>query len=148
LQGDRKSHDRPGTLPRGHHSGDAHLLAIQNHAHARYIECLTVSRLTSIVRPPHHGRRERNTARLAAPIQSRSGPLQVVAYAQVADDIQQRITEGEIELKLPSERSFAEEYEISYTTVRHAMAILPDRRGIITVHGTPERSSGSGAGRR
>jgi hypothetical protein len=57
----------------------------------------------------------------------RPGILPRVAYAQVADDIQQRITEGEIELKLPSERSFAEEYEVSYTTVRHAMAILPDR---------------------
>jgi len=54
---------------------------------------------------------------------------------QVADDIQRRIAEGEIELKLPSERSIAEEYEVAYTTVRHAMAVLRDRGIIITVHG-------------
>jgi DNA-binding GntR family transcriptional regulator len=57
------------------------------------------------------------------------------AYVQVADDIQRRIAAGEIELKLPSERSFAEEYEVAYTTVRHAMAMLRDRGLIITVHG-------------
>ena len=57
------------------------------------------------------------------------------AYVQVADDVQRRIAEGEIELKLPSERSFAEEYEVAYTTVRHAMAVLCDRGIIITVHG-------------
>ena len=43
--------------------------------------------------------------------------------------------EGEIELKLPSERSFAEEYEVAYTTVRHAMAVLRERGIIVTVHG-------------
>ena len=57
------------------------------------------------------------------------------AYVQVADDIQRRIAEGEIELKLPSERSFAEEYEVAYTTVRHAMAVLRERGIIVTVHG-------------
>jgi GntR family transcriptional regulator len=54
---------------------------------------------------------------------------------QVADDIQRRIAEGEIPAKLPSERSFAEEYEVAYTTVRHAMAVLREREIIITVHG-------------
>jgi DNA-binding GntR family transcriptional regulator len=57
------------------------------------------------------------------------------AYVQVAADIQRRIAEGEIELKLPSERSFAEEYEVAYTTVRHAMTVLRDQGIIITVHG-------------
>ena len=57
------------------------------------------------------------------------------AYLQVADDIQRRITEGEIELKLPSERSIAEENEDAYTTVRHAMAVLRERGIIVTVHG-------------
>jgi GntR family transcriptional regulator len=57
------------------------------------------------------------------------------SYVQVADDVQRRITEGEIERKLPSERSFAEEYGVAYTTVRHAMALLRDRGIIITVHG-------------
>jgi GntR family transcriptional regulator len=67
------------------------------------------------------------------------------AYVQVADDIERRITEGEISAKLPSERSFAEEYGVAYTTVRHAMAVLREREVIITVHGRgtyvkPQRS--------
>ena len=57
------------------------------------------------------------------------------AYAQVADDVQRRITAGEISTKLPSERSFAEEYGVAYTTVRHAMALLRERELIVTVHG-------------
>jgi GntR family transcriptional regulator len=57
------------------------------------------------------------------------------AYVQVADDIQRRVSEGEIPAKLPSERSFAEEYGVAYTTVRHAMALLREREVIVTVHG-------------
>jgi DNA-binding GntR family transcriptional regulator len=57
------------------------------------------------------------------------------AYKQVADDIQRRITAGEISAKLPSERSLAEDYGVAYTTVRHAMAVLRDRGIIVTVHG-------------
>ena len=57
------------------------------------------------------------------------------AYVQVADDVQRRIAEGEISAKLPSERSFAEEYGVAYTTVRHAMAVLRERGVIVTVHG-------------
>ena len=57
------------------------------------------------------------------------------AYVQVADDIQRRITEGEITAKLPSERAFAEEYGVAYTTVRHAMAVLRERGIILTAHG-------------
>ena len=57
------------------------------------------------------------------------------AYVQVADDVQRRIAEGEISAKLPSERSFAEEYGVAYTTVRHAMAVLRERGIIVTVHG-------------
>ena len=57
------------------------------------------------------------------------------AYVQVADDVQRRITAGEISAKLPSERSFAEEYGVAYTTVRHAMALLRERGLIVTVHG-------------
>ena len=34
------------------------------------------------------------------------------AYTQVADDVQRRINEGDIPVKLPSERSFAEEYGV------------------------------------
>ena len=57
------------------------------------------------------------------------------SYVQVADDIERRITEGEITAKLPSERNFAEEYEVAYTTVRHAMAVLRERGIIVTAHG-------------
>ncbi|MDQ2814751.1 MAG: winged helix-turn-helix domain-containing protein [Actinomycetota bacterium] len=69
------------------------------------------------------------------------------SYVQVADDIQRRISEDEITMKLPSERSLAEEYGVAYTTVRHAMAVLRERGIIVTVHGrgtfaTP-RESGS-----
>ena len=49
--------------------------------------------------------------------------------------MQRRITEGEITRKLPSERSFADEYGVAYTTVRHAMALLRERGIIVTVHG-------------
>ena len=63
------------------------------------------------------------------------------AYVQVADDVQRRIAEGEISAKLPSERSFAEEYGVAYTTVRHAMAVLRDREVIVTVHGRGRTSS-------
>lgn len=67
------------------------------------------------------------------------------ARPQVADDIQRRIAEGEISAKLPSERGFAEEYGVAYTTVRHAMAVLRERGTIVTVHGRgtyvkPQRS--------
>ena len=57
------------------------------------------------------------------------------AYVQVADDLQRRIAEGEISMRLPSERSIAEEYGVAYTTVRHAMAVLRERGAIVTVHG-------------
>ena len=57
------------------------------------------------------------------------------AYVQVADDLQRRIADGEISMKLPSERSIAEEYGVAYTTVRHAMAVLRERGLIVTVHG-------------
>ena len=67
------------------------------------------------------------------------------SYVQVAEDVERRITEGEITRKLPSERSFAEEYGVAYTTVRHAMALLRERGIIVTVHGrgtfvTPQRT--------
>jgi GntR family transcriptional regulator len=57
------------------------------------------------------------------------------AYVQVADDVQRRIADDEISGKLPSERNFAEEYGVAYTTVRHAMEVLRERGAIVTVHG-------------
>ena len=69
------------------------------------------------------------------------------AYVQVADDVQRRINEGEITAKLPSERSFADEYGVAYTTVRHSMAVLRERGVIVTAHGrgtfVTRRDSGS-----
>jgi GntR family transcriptional regulator len=57
------------------------------------------------------------------------------AYDQVADDIERGIGESEISVKLPAERSLAEEYGVADETVRPAMAILHERGVIITVHG-------------
>jgi DNA-binding GntR family transcriptional regulator len=57
------------------------------------------------------------------------------SYMQVANDIARRIDIGEITLKLPSERALADEYQVAYTTVRHAMQILRERGLIVTIHG-------------
>ena len=57
------------------------------------------------------------------------------AYIQVADDVARRICEKEIIYKLPAERALAEEYEVSYITVRHALAVLRDRGLIVSIHG-------------
>lgn len=57
------------------------------------------------------------------------------AYVQVADDVERRIKAGEIERKLPAERDLADEYGVSYVTVRSAMKLLRERGVIITIHG-------------
>jgi GntR family transcriptional regulator len=57
------------------------------------------------------------------------------AYLQVADDIERRVRDGEISRRLPSERSLAGEYEVAYSTVRHAMQVLRERGIIVTIHG-------------
>jgi GntR family transcriptional regulator len=57
------------------------------------------------------------------------------AYLQVADDLERRINDGEIEAKLPSERDLAEDYGVAYTTIRRAMEVLRERGLIITRHG-------------
>jgi GntR family transcriptional regulator len=57
------------------------------------------------------------------------------AYVQVAADIERRIRIGEITVRLPSERSLADEYECSYLTVRHATSLLRDRGLIVTRQG-------------
>ena len=57
------------------------------------------------------------------------------AYVQVANDVERRIAAGEIKMKLPAERALAEEYGVSYVTVRHAMQVLRERGVIITAHG-------------
>jgi len=57
------------------------------------------------------------------------------AYIQVADDVARRIRQREITIKLPAERALAEEYEVSYITVRRATAILRERGLIVSIHG-------------
>jgi len=57
------------------------------------------------------------------------------AYLQVADDVERRISDGEITVKLPGERELAEQYGVAYTTVRRAMGVLRDRGVIITRQG-------------
>ena len=57
------------------------------------------------------------------------------AYQQVADVVTARITSGYYTIKLPSERALAEEFGVSYITVRHATAILRTRHLIISIHG-------------
>lgn len=57
------------------------------------------------------------------------------AYQQVADAVAARIMVGRYPVKLPSERDMADEFGVSYTTVRHATAILRERGLIVSVHG-------------
>jgi GntR family transcriptional regulator len=58
-------------------------------------------------------------------------------YRAGADDIAARIGSGELTsgTRLRAERELAEHYEISYGTIRHAMAVLRERGLIQTVHG-------------
>lgn len=60
-----------------------------------------------------------------------------LAYLQVADDIAARIASGELSkgTRLRAERELAEHYEVSYGTLRHAMAVLRERGLISTIHG-------------
>ncbi len=56
-------------------------------------------------------------------------------YEQVADTIAARIAAGQYPVKLCSERDLAEEFGVSYITVRHTMAILRERGLIVSIHG-------------
>jgi GntR family transcriptional regulator len=57
------------------------------------------------------------------------------AYQQVADAITTRITTGHYTIKLPAERALADEFGVSYITIRHATKILRQRDLIISIHG-------------
>lgn len=54
------------------------------------------------------------------------------AYQQVTDKIAARIVAGTYVAKLPSERDLAKEFDVSYTTTRHAMAILREHGLIVS----------------
>jgi GntR family transcriptional regulator len=58
-------------------------------------------------------------------------------YLRVADDIEGRITSGELRpgARLLSERALAEHYEVAYQTIRHALKVLRERGLIETTHG-------------
>jgi GntR family transcriptional regulator len=60
-----------------------------------------------------------------------------LAYVQIADDIANRITSGELRpgARLLSERALADYYGRSYQTVRRAMEVLRERELITTIHG-------------
>jgi GntR family transcriptional regulator len=60
-----------------------------------------------------------------------------LAYMQVADDIAGRIERGELRSgdRLPPERELADDYGVSYDTIRRAAEVLRERGLIRTVHG-------------
>ncbi len=59
----------------------------------------------------------------------------VHAYRQVADDIEDRIAQGEFTFRLPSERAFQDEYGVAYQTVRRGMLYLREHGVVITRQG-------------
>jgi GntR family transcriptional regulator len=58
-----------------------------------------------------------------------------LAYLQVARLLEARIKSGELSGKMPAERALAEEYEVSYGTVRRAISVLRDSGLVRSVHG-------------
>jgi DNA-binding GntR family transcriptional regulator len=54
---------------------------------------------------------------------------------QIADHLAARIKIGDIKHKIPAERALAEEYEVAYEPIRHAMATLRARGLIFTRQG-------------
>ena len=66
---------------------------------------------------------------------ARQGPK--LAYMTIVDDIASKIQAGELKPgdRLRSERDLAEHYEMAYSTVRKAIAILRERGLIVSIHG-------------
>lgn len=58
-----------------------------------------------------------------------------LAYMQVARLLTAKIESGELARRMPAERALAEEYEVSYGTVRRAIAVLRDKGLVRSVHG-------------
>ncbi len=63
----------------------------------------------------------------------RAGPVRV--YQQVADALAARIEAGRYPGQLPAERDLAQEFGVSYVTVRRAMTVLRERGLIQTIRG-------------
>jgi GntR family transcriptional regulator len=57
------------------------------------------------------------------------------SYVQVADSIAERIARGEFTVRLPAERTLADEYEVAFQTVRRSMTVLRERGLIVTRQG-------------
>src|SRR5579863_547677 len=57
-------------------------------------------------------------------------------YLQVADAIAARIESGYYSCKLRGERDLAEEFGVSYATVRRAMRTLRERGLIVSIYGS------------
>jgi GntR family transcriptional regulator len=74
---------------------------------------------------------------LVSDLEAKGGRDADLAYVRVADDIGSRITSGELApgARLRAERDLAVYYEVSYGTVRRAMALLRERGLITTIHG-------------
>jgi DNA-binding GntR family transcriptional regulator len=74
---------------------------------------------------------------LVSDLEAAGGRDADLAYMRVADDISARITSGELApgARLRAERDLAVYYEVSYGTVRRAMALLRERGLITTIHG-------------
>jgi GntR family transcriptional regulator len=70
------------------------------------------------------------------------------AYQQVADAVAARIASGRYSCKLPGELDLAREFGVSYTTLRHAMAILRERDLIVSIHGRGTFAAPEPAGNR
>lgn len=56
-------------------------------------------------------------------------------YQQVASDLDARVASGEFPRRLPGERALADEYGVSYHTVRHGIGVLRDRGIVFTRQG-------------
>ena len=56
-------------------------------------------------------------------------------YRRVAADLRRRINSGEWSTRLPSEKTFAQEYGYSLQTIRKAFALLRDEGLIETARG-------------
>lgn len=56
-------------------------------------------------------------------------------WEQLADAITERIAAGYYTIRLSGERALAEEFGVSYVTVRHAMKVLRERGLIVSIQG-------------
>jgi DNA-binding GntR family transcriptional regulator len=74
---------------------------------------------------------------LVSDLEATGGRDADLAYMRLAEDIASRITSGELApgARLRAERDLAVYYEVSYGTVRRAMALLRERGLITTIHG-------------